>query len=92
VGGRLAQEEAIRRYSQVSWQGRRWPWVDPLKDIQAVVAAIAAGLKSPQQVAAELGVDIEEILDQIARFRQQAEEKGVSLSWNDPGGGPMKTG
>ncbi len=67
------------RYQAHAWQGRRWPWVDPLKDIQAAVAAIDAGLKSPQRVAAEMGVDVEEILDEIARFNEMAAEKGVRI-------------
>jgi len=49
--------------------------------------AIAAGLRSPQQVAAEIGVDIEDVLDEIARFQQLAAEKGVTVSLDGPGRG-----
>jgi len=87
LAGRLGQSEAMQRYSAHHWQGRRWPWVDPLKDIQATRLAIAAGLRSPQQVAAEIGVDIEDVLDEIARFQQLAAEKGVTVSLDGPGRG-----
>jgi lambda family phage portal protein len=67
-----------------TWLGRRWDWVDPLKDIQANVAAIEAGLASPQQVAASLGRDVEEILDDIAAFRKMAADRGVPLGPQQP--------
>lgn len=73
-------DEALDRYAEHLWQGRRWPWIDPQKDIDAAIAAIGAGLKSPQMVAAEMGVDIEDVLDAIADFQTMAREKGVTLS------------
>ena len=81
LAGRLTQDEAMARYGVHEWQGRRWQWVDPLKDIQASITAIAAGLKSPQQVMAESGVDPEETLEQIARFLEQAREREVPVSF-----------
>lgn len=63
-----------------TWQGRRWSWVDPLKDLESAVLAINNGLKSPQQVAAEMGMDIEDVLDQIKRFQDMVKAKGVQLA------------
>lgn len=77
--GNVPQETFISRFSEHKHQGRRWGWVDPLKDIQATIAAINAGLTSPQRVAAEMGVDVHEILDQIAAFQNLMKEKKVSL-------------
>lgn len=76
----------LERYSAHHWQGRRWPWVDPLKDIQAATAAIEARLKSPQRIAAEMGVDIEDILDEIARFNEMAAAKGVAPATTNTNG------
>jgi lambda family phage portal protein len=70
-----------------SWLGRRWQWVDPMKDIQASVIAIANGLASPQQIAAQSGRDIEEILDDLATFQQMLTAKGITL----PGGSGKPT-
>lgn len=67
-----------------TWLGRRWEWVDPLKDIQASIKAIEAGLASPQQIAASLGRDVEEILEDIAAFQKLAAEKGVTLGGAKP--------
>lgn len=70
----------LEKFTAHRWQGRRWPWVDPEKDISASILAISNGLKSPQRVAAEMGVDVEDVLDEIARFQALAKEKGVSIA------------
>lgn len=69
----------LTKFRQHAWQGRRWAWVDPLKDIQASALAIDRALASPQQVAAQSGRDVEDILDDIAAFQALAAAKGVAL-------------
>lgn len=61
------------------WQGRRWQWVDPKKDIEAAILSIANGLASPQQIAMQTGRDVEDILDDLAVFQKMAKDKGVAL-------------
>jgi lambda family phage portal protein len=61
------------------WQGRRWAWVDPLKDVNANIAAIDAGLKSRREVIAEQGRDIEEVWTQLQAEADMAESMGLSL-------------
>jgi lambda family phage portal protein len=69
-----------------SWQGRRWSWVDPLKDIEASRLAVQSGITSPQQVAAQQGQDIEDVLDAIAAFEAMVAAKGVSVvNYSQPG-------
>ena len=75
----LRREGFYERFSEHRWQGRRWSWVDPLKDIKAVIESINAGLTSPQRVASEMGVDINEVLDQIANFQKTMITKNVNL-------------
>lgn len=72
----------IEKFREHAWQGRRWQWVDPLKDINAAVVAINNGLASPQQIAAQAGRDVEDVLDDIAAFHELAKAKGLTL----PGG------
>jgi lambda family phage portal protein len=67
------------KFRQHAWQGRRWAWVDPLKDIQASALAIDRALASPQQIAAQSGRDVEDILDDIAAFQALVAAKGVVL-------------
>ncbi|MBN8493719.1 MAG: phage portal protein, partial [Burkholderiales bacterium] len=55
----------LDKFRPHNWVGRRWEWVDPLKDIQADIEALDADLQSPQRVAAKLGRDYEDILAEI---------------------------
>jgi lambda family phage portal protein len=70
----------LEKFLPHTWQGRRWQWVDPMKDIQAAVIAIENGLASPQQIAAQSGRDVVDIIDDIAKFRALLIEKGVDLT------------
>lgn len=49
------------RYRPVQWIPPRWDWVDPLKDIQAQVLAMEAGIISRRKVVEATGYDVEEI-------------------------------
>ena len=74
-----SHSQFLELYSNHRWQGRRWSWVDPLKDIKAVVEEINAGLTSPERVAAERGMDIYEVLEEIAKFQQALKDQDVDL-------------
>lgn len=69
----------IDKFRAHGWQGRRWQWVDPLKDVEAGVLAIENGLASPYTIAAQQGLDADDVLDDIARFQAAAAAKGVRL-------------
>lgn len=65
------------KFSVHEWQGRRWAWVDPLKDIDAARLAIQTGIASPQMIAAQNGVDAEDVLDSLAAYEAMVKAKGV---------------
>ena len=69
----------LRKFQDHEFMGRRWQWVDPLKDINASVIAIKNRIASPQTIMAQQGLDAEEVLGDIARFEKLAIEKGVTL-------------
>lgn len=69
----------IEKFMPHTWQGRRWEWVDPKSDIEADIAAINAGLKSPQSVAAKLGLDYEDLLIEIKAAENLRKTIGVTL-------------
>jgi lambda family phage portal protein len=71
------------KYTSVYWQGRRWQWVDPFKEVQAAIAANDARLKSKTRIIAEGGDDIEDVFDEIASEEKLAKEKGVTLPASD---------
>lgn len=73
-----------QKFMAHEFQGRRWQWVDPLKDINASVIAIENGLASPYTIASQQGLDAEDVLDDIARFQAAVKERGIKLGSNSP--------
>jgi len=69
----------IDKFTAHEWQPRSWEWVDPLKDMEAKVLAIRAGLASPQQVASQMGGDYLDNIDQIKAAMDYAGTAGVAL-------------
>ena len=68
----------LDKFKRYRWQGRRWAWVDPLKDIQSQEAAIALRVKSRRAVCDELGVDFDETLQQIQQETDLLRQMGLS--------------
>jgi lambda family phage portal protein len=68
----------IEKWKTHIWQGRRWQWVDPLKDIMAARLAVKTGVASPQMIAAQQGVDIEDVIEQIAQFEKMVSDKKLT--------------
>ena len=68
---------APAHWRAVQWIPPRWDWVDPLKDIQAQVLAIDAGLLSRRKAVEATGYDIEEIDRENAADAARASELGL---------------
>jgi capsid protein len=62
----------------VQWIPPRWDWVDPLKDIQAQVLAMEAGITSRRKVVEATGYDIEEVDRENAADAARVKELGLS--------------
>ena len=67
------------KFTEHTWLGRRWGWVDPLKDIEAARLSIKSGIASPQMIAAQSGVDIEDVIAAIADFEATVAKSGITL-------------
>lgn len=70
----------LNKFMAHDFLARRWAWVDPLKDIQASIEAIDNGLSDPYQIAAQQGLDAEDVLDAIKRYQDLIAEKGIELN------------
>lgn len=55
------------KYNCAVWQGRRWPWVDPMKDMQARQLELDANLTSYSAVMRELGRDPETVWRELEK-------------------------
>lgn len=61
------------------WVGIGQPWIDPYKEVQADVVAIAAGLTSRTRRCRERGEDFFEIADEIAAENEYLEARGLPV-------------
>lgn len=65
---------APARFRAAQWIPPRWDWVDPLKDIQAQVLAMEAGITSRRKVVEATGYDVEEVdRENVADARRSAD-------------------
>ena len=72
AGGAPLPAGKFAKFRPHRWQGRRWQWIDPLKDIEAQRAAVRSGITSPQRIAAQTGVDIADVIDELRQFESAA--------------------
>ncbi|MCD8461089.1 phage portal protein [Xylella taiwanensis] len=56
------------------------PWIDPLKEINALTAQVQAGVRSLSSVIAERGGRMYDVLEQLSLDKQWAAARGLSLS------------
>jgi lambda family phage portal protein len=68
------------RFTAGQWEARGWQWVDPLKDVQASILGINAGLTSRSECIAEGGGDAEDVFEQLAEEKKLAESFGLDFS------------
>ena len=76
-------ETSRARLHAADWLPTKWDWVDPLKDANAEIAQIEAGLKSRTQAIAERGHDAEQVDREIAA--EHARERALGLDFRRPG-------
>lgn len=74
-------------FMAVKFMPRGWAWVDPLKDVNASVAAIDNGLTSRARVLAEQGGDFEEIAEELLEEQELIEALGLTLTGVGVGAG-----
>lgn len=65
------------RLEEHEFRGRRWGWVDPLKDVNAAAVAVSHGWKTDAQVAADYGCDIDDNLEEAARVAELRKRYGL---------------
>lgn len=69
-----------RFYTAAQFRGRAWSWVDPQKEMAAAVNGLKNGILSLQDVASQYGKDVEELVSQIARDKDTAEQFGIKYA------------
>lgn len=80
LAGALDLPGKTQQWLAHDWRPRGWPWVDPLRDLEANGTALAMQLTSRTRLCAEEGEDFEEILAELAEEKDLAASYGVELS------------
>jgi len=78
-GDLVLDSRDARRFKDVKWSARGWPWVDPLKDTEGGVIGISNGLASRTQMLSEAGIDYEELIEELKEEQEIAAEQGVKI-------------
>ena len=80
LSGRLGLPyEKMWKFNVPEFQGRRWAWVDPKKDMEAAILGIRSGQTSLRRVIAEAGGDIYDVLRSQKADNDLAASLGVTL-------------
>ncbi len=69
----------FEKFNRPQFMGRRWPWVDPLKDAEANKLLIDERLISRTTVVADQGRDLEDVLKEIKAEDDMMKKLGVEL-------------
>lgn len=72
----LQRPRILRRYI---FRPRGWDWVDPSKDVSANAEALRTRQTSLSRVAAQRGIDRDELLSEIAEDQQAAAALGLTI-------------
>jgi len=67
----------------VSWQAPGWPWVDPTKDATASEKKLAMRVTTRRAICSEMGVDFDEIQDQLDREEARIAKATASQTQGD---------
>jgi capsid protein len=71
-------------WRRVEWAPDRWPYINPVQDVEADIAEIRGGLASRSEKAKERGRDIEEVDRRRAEDKRRENAAGL-VSEADPG-------
>jgi len=89
IGGKALPWEKLTKFARASrFQGRRWHWVDPAKEIEAAERAVALGLASRTEIAASQGREFEDVVDELAQEKALLEAAGLGSDVKKPQSSP----
>lgn len=66
-------------YFKATYQGRRWAWVDPKKEVDAAREAISLKVKSRSAIIREEGQDPDTVWEEMARDSQTIDGLGLNV-------------
>lgn len=76
-GGSRLPPQKFGKFKRIHYQGRRWAWVDPKKDMEGHGLALDRRIESPQNVIIERGGDPGEVLDDWKEWDKMLDERDL---------------
>ena len=76
--------EKLAKFNRPMFKARRWPFIDPLKEVEAAKTMIALRLSSRRQFIEEAGGDVGDVFHDNLDDENLADDLGLSLSPDDP--------
>lgn len=68
------------KFNAPQFFGRRWTWVDPVKDITALKMEIELRIKTRTRICNENGYDFNDIAEELSKEEQLLKEKGLAAA------------
>lgn len=85
ISGKSLPADKLSKFAMASrFQGRRWRWVDPAKEMDSFAKGVELGVTSRTRIAAEQGDDFEDVLDELAQESEMMKSKGINPTPNQP--------
>lgn len=79
--GKTLPAERLGKFMEVSrFQGRRWAWIDPAKEVDAALKAIDGKLTSRTEAVGSQGREFEDVIDEQSQEQNYMKEKGVDFA------------
>lgn len=78
IGFTPLRAERVEQYKLARYQGRRWKWADPLKEVKASRDEIAGMFKSTSSVIREQGGDPDAVYEEIAEEQEKWTGLGIA--------------
>ena len=75
----LPLNRGLEYYQPAKFQGRRWKWVDPAKEITAHEKAVALGITTRSQIIAEQGGDPDQVFQELAEEEEKLKALGLQV-------------
>lgn len=78
INGKPLRFDRLEKYRAVTWQGRRWAWIDPSSEVAANEKAVAMKIKSRSEIIRETsGRDPVDVWEEISREDKDMTALGV---------------
>ena len=74
--------KTLEKLPDPCWIARRWPWVDPLKDMKANELGARMGVRSISDIIRETGRDPDDVFTQVAADKERLKAMGLEAVSN----------